>query len=63
MPDLEEIRDHVADLLGLELPSEEDAVAKLHHTALSIGKDFVLIFTPEGTAHRQLITKPARTDS
>jgi thiamine monophosphate kinase len=29
--------------------------------ALGIGKDFTLIFTPEGTAYRRLITEGAHT--
>lgn len=55
MPDLEADRDHVAELLGLELPPEEAVLARLREVALSIGKGFVLIFTPEGTAYRQLL--------
>lgn len=62
MPDLDANRDHVADRLGLELPSEEAAMAKLREVALGIGKDFALIFTPEGTTYRQLITEPMHTE-
>jgi hypothetical protein len=62
-PDLETSRDRVAELLGLDLPSEQAAIARVHEVAPGIGKDFTLIFTPEGTAYRQLITAPARADS
>lgn len=62
MPNLEADRDHVAELLGLDLPSEEVVLARLREVALGVGKDFVLIFTAEGTAYRQLLEERARTD-
>ena len=63
MPDLDADRDHVAERLGLDLPSEDAALARLREVALGIGKDFTLIFTPEGTSYRQLITGPTHTES
>jgi hypothetical protein len=62
MPDLDANSDRVAARLGLELPSEEAALAKLREVALGIGNDFTLIFTPEGTPYRQLITGPVHTE-
>ncbi|HTJ72716.1 MAG TPA: hypothetical protein VL551_34575 [Actinospica sp.] len=62
-PDLEADRDRVAGLLGLELPSEEAAIGRLYEVALGIGASFELIFTPEGTAYRRLITGSPRADS
>jgi hypothetical protein len=62
-PDLEADRDHVAALLGLELPSEQAAIARLYEVVLGIGAGFELIFTPEGTAYRRLITGSPRAES
>jgi len=63
MPDLDADRDHTAELLGLDLPSEEAVLARLRDVALGIGKDFTLIFTPEGSSYRQLVMELVHTDS
>ena len=63
VPDLEANREHVAELLALDLPSEEAVLTRLRTVALGLGEDFVLIFTPEGTAYRQIATEPAHSDS
>jgi hypothetical protein len=63
MPDLDAHRDHVAELLGLDLPPEEAVLARLREVALGMGKDFVLIFTPETAAYRQLLGEGAHTNS
>lgn len=55
MPDLVARRDEVARLLGLDLPSEAEVLARLWEVATEMGKDFVLIFTPEGTPYDALI--------
>jgi hypothetical protein len=63
MPTLDADRDHVAELLGLDLPPDEAVLARLREVALGVGKDFVLIWTPDGTTYRQLVTEPTRTSS
>ena len=55
IPDLVQWRDRAASLLGLELPSEQDALQQLRAVARGPGKDYTLIFTPEGTACRRLV--------
>ncbi|WBO68823.1 hypothetical protein [Streptomyces camelliae] len=54
MPDLVARRDHAAATLGLALPAEGDALTRLRDVALGTGKDFVLIFTPEGEPYEPL---------
>lgn len=63
MPDLDETRDHIAELLELDLPPEEEVLARLREVALGMGEDFELIFTPEGTSYYPLIDEPAQADS
>ncbi|MGG2464415.1 hypothetical protein ACO0M4_32425 [Streptomyces sp. RGM 3693] len=55
MPDLVARRDRAAGALGLVLPTEGDVLARLREVALGIGKDFVLVFTPEGEPYDPLI--------
>lgn len=62
MPDLDAVRDRVAELLGLALQPEDVVLARLHAVALGIGADYALVFTPEGTTYRQLIAGPAHSD-
>ncbi|MGW9027260.1 hypothetical protein ACWGQ5_24430 [Streptomyces sp. NPDC055722] len=56
MPDLAARRDRAVAALGLDLPTEADALARLHAVAVGIGKGFVLMFTPEGEPYAPLIT-------
>lgn len=55
LPDLVSQRDHAARALGLDLPTETYALARLREVALGAGEDFVLVFTPEGTPYDALI--------
>ncbi|GIE89818.1 hypothetical protein [Actinoplanes regularis] len=55
LPDLAVKRDRVAATLGLDLPTEAEVLARLHSVATGAGKDFDLIFTPEGTRYDRLI--------
>jgi hypothetical protein len=55
MPDFAARRDRTAAALGLGLPPEAEALAALRRVATEAGKDFILIFTPEGTAYDRLI--------
>jgi hypothetical protein len=55
MPDLAVRRDRAAAALGLELPAEADALARLHEVATGVGREFVLIFTPEDEPYEPLI--------
>lgn len=57
MPDLVARRDRAAAALGLDLPTEADALARLREVAVGTGKDFVLIFTPEGEPYSPLLTE------
>ncbi|MDQ1051161.1 hypothetical protein [Streptomyces sp. V4I2] len=54
MPDLVPRRDRAAAALGLALAAEGDVLARLREVALGIGKDFALIFTPEGEPYDPL---------
>ncbi|WP_329312600.1 MULTISPECIES: hypothetical protein [unclassified Streptomyces] len=54
MPDLFAQRDRAAAALGLELPAEEDVLARLREVAVVAGGDFVLVFTPEDQPYRSL---------
>ncbi|WEB38197.1 hypothetical protein MOV08_01995 [Streptomyces yunnanensis] len=56
MPDLMARRDRAAAALGLDLPAEEDALARMREVALGAGEDFVLVFTPEGEPYAPLIS-------
>ncbi|HEV7706679.1 MAG TPA: hypothetical protein VGP16_00645, partial [Asanoa sp.] len=55
IPDLAAQCHRVADALGLTLPTEADALARMREVALGAGEDFVLIFTPEGNRYDPLI--------
>ncbi|MFJ1756335.1 hypothetical protein [Kitasatospora sp. NPDC088134] len=55
MPDLAEHRDRAAALLGLDLPTEAEALARLREVATGPGRDHALVFTPENTPYRPLI--------
>jgi hypothetical protein len=59
MPDLPARRERAAAALGLDLPAEADVLARLHRVATGEGRDVTLIYTPEGTPYRPLITDPA----
>jgi hypothetical protein len=54
MPDLVARRDRAAAAIGLALAAEGDVLARLREVVLGIGKDFVLIFTPEGEPYDPL---------
>lgn len=54
-PDLAAQRDRAAEALGLTLPTEEDALARLREAALGVGENFVLVFTPENEPYEPLI--------
>lgn len=58
MPDLVARRDRAAAALGLDLPTDAEALATLHRVATEAGDDYVLIFTPEGTPYHRLIGRP-----
>ncbi|MFG2692408.1 hypothetical protein ACIHEI_12355 [Kitasatospora sp. NPDC051984] len=49
-------RDAVAATLGLSYPTAAEALARLHLTATGIGREFDLIYTPEGSSYRALIS-------
>ncbi|MEV6302557.1 hypothetical protein AB0M02_24300 [Actinoplanes sp. NPDC051861] len=55
IPDLFAQRDRAAAVLGLDLPSEADVLARLHAVATGAGREFDLIFTPEGNTYERLI--------
>ncbi|MFE1321562.1 hypothetical protein [Kitasatospora phosalacinea] len=54
-PDLLAGRAAAAAALGLELPAEAEALALLRERATVTGRDYRLVFTPEGTEYRGLI--------
>ncbi|MEU9212291.1 hypothetical protein AB0D27_31240 [Streptomyces sp. NPDC048415] len=54
MPDLVPRRDRAAAALGLAPAAEGDVLARLREVALGIGKDFVLVFTPESEPYDPL---------
>ncbi|GAA3018042.1 hypothetical protein GCM10020229_31640 [Kitasatospora albolonga] len=56
MPDFVERRDRAAAALGLTLPTDVAALSRLREVAAGPGADYVLVFTPEGTAYEPLIT-------
>ncbi|WP_371480663.1 hypothetical protein [Kitasatospora sp. NBC_00315] len=47
IPDLWARRNRAAAALGLSLPTETDALARLREVVTVTGRDFVLVFTPE----------------
>ncbi|MEU4338796.1 hypothetical protein AB0F59_29780 [Micromonospora lupini] len=55
MPDLVARRDRAARALGLDLPTEAEALTTLHRVATEAGRNFVLVLTPEGTPYERLI--------
>ncbi|MFE1175415.1 hypothetical protein [Streptomyces sp. NPDC058773] len=57
MPDLPAQRGRAATALGLTLPTEADALARMREVAVETGKDFVLVYTPEDKPYSPLITK------
>ncbi|WP_037677372.1 hypothetical protein [Streptomyces griseus] len=59
MPDLADRRDRAAAALGLELGDEAAVLARVREVAKGIGKDYVLVFTPENTAYEPLIADPS----
>lgn len=56
MPDLVPRRDRAAAALGLDLPAQADALARLREVAVRMRKNYVLIFTPECYPYGPLIT-------
>ncbi|MFC9409640.1 hypothetical protein ACFRAA_33215 [[Kitasatospora] papulosa] len=56
MPDLVARRDHAAAILGLQLPHEAEALARLREVAVEDGRNVILIFAPEGEPYAPLIT-------
>ena len=56
MPDLWARRDRAAAALGLSLPTEADALARLREVVTVTGRDFVLVFTPENEPYDALFT-------
>ncbi|MFF0201418.1 hypothetical protein [Streptomyces sp. NPDC005017] len=61
MPDLVARRERAAAALGLALPTEGQALARLRDVALDVGKDFVLVLTPEGEPYDPLFEMGHRT--
>ncbi|MDX2822823.1 hypothetical protein PV416_17350 [Streptomyces ipomoeae] len=55
MPDLPARRDRAAAALGLELPGEAEALARLWEVAVGPGKDFVLVSGAEDEPYASLI--------
>ncbi|MFF8601444.1 hypothetical protein ACF065_22530 [Streptomyces sp. NPDC015232] len=56
MPDLAARRDRAAEALGIDLPGQAVALARLKEVATQLGRDFVLILTPEGDSYEPLFT-------
>ena len=54
-PDLLAGRDAPAAALGRERPGEAEVLSRLRETATVTGRDYRLIFTPEGNEYRDLI--------
>ncbi|MGW1136084.1 hypothetical protein [Streptomyces zhihengii] len=54
MPDVAAGRARAAAALGLELPDRSTVLARLSEVATRLGKDYVLIFTPEGNPYEPL---------
>ncbi|MDX3782082.1 hypothetical protein [Streptomyces europaeiscabiei] len=54
IPDLAARRDRAATALGLELPTENEALMRLQEVAVGLGKDYVLAFTPENRPYDPL---------
>jgi hypothetical protein len=62
IPDLADRRERAAAALGLDLPAEDDVLTRLRYVVTEVGKDFVLIFTPESEPYEPLF-KDLRADS
>ncbi|MDX3530259.1 hypothetical protein P1P75_28565 [Streptomyces sp. ID05-39B] len=58
LPGLAADRGRAAAALGLDLPSEAEALARLREVAFGAGRDFVLVLTPEGEPYEPLFTGP-----
>ncbi|WP_033259019.1 MULTISPECIES: hypothetical protein [Kitasatospora] len=54
LPDLAADREAAARALGLDLPTAAGALARLRETATVTGRDYRLVFTPEGTEYERL---------
>ncbi|MER6362379.1 hypothetical protein [Kitasatospora sp. NPDC001527] len=54
MPDLTAGRDRAAAALGLELPTEAEALARLREVVTGAGEAFTLIFTPDSLPYEPL---------
>lgn len=54
MPDLAARRDRAAAALGLDLPTEVDALRRMRETATAAGEHFILILTSEGEPYDPL---------
>jgi len=55
MPDLDRRLARAATLLGLDLPDESDALARLREVVTVTGPQYTLIFTPDGTPYEPLL--------
>ncbi|UPZ33829.1 hypothetical protein MUK60_42150 [Streptomyces sp. LRE541] len=54
-PDLVARRDRATAALGLSLPNQADALARLREVTTQLGQGFVLIFTPEDHTYEPLL--------
>lgn len=57
-PDLLAERDAAATALGIALPTEEEALARLREVATGPGREYILLNAVEGTSYSSLITAP-----
>ncbi|MER6135680.1 hypothetical protein [Streptomyces sp. NPDC001815] len=55
IPDLTARGEQAATALGLDLPEQADALARLREVAVRVGKNFVLLGSPEGHPYEPLI--------
>ncbi|MGW1198442.1 hypothetical protein ACWD4B_21775 [Streptomyces sp. NPDC002536] len=55
VPDAVNRRDRAAAVLGILLPTEIEALARLREVAVEASKDFALIFTPENEPYEPLL--------
>lgn len=56
IPELPARRDRAAEALGLTLPPQEQVLERLREVATGLGREYVLIFTPENNQYQALIT-------
>ncbi|MFB7723430.1 hypothetical protein [Nocardia sp. NPDC056100] len=54
MPDLADLRDRAAAALGLDLPTESEALQRLRQRSSQASRDYVLVLTSEGTPYEPL---------